>query len=632
MNPCNCGEVEEQASAYVDGSLSAEESLAVAAHLAGCKPCQTAIDWFRAMNERLKGFQGQPMTLVAAGRPKSPAKCSAGATRADAAYAPPRKARTVLGPYEILGQIGSGGMGVVMKARDAALNRDVALKLMHRNAYAHHEWRQRFVAEARIAGKLEHPGIPPVYLLGKNSKGYEFFSMKLVSGRTLAQILKTQRGPQKEFTLARLLTIFERVCETIGYAHSHGVIHRDLKPSNIMIGAYGEVWVLDWGLAKLAQAQQTQLGSSESALPEVKMGGGLTATGSVVGTPAYMAPEQARGEPVDVGVDIYALGAILFELLAGGPPVLGKNSNEVLLRVANGKIRPVRATAAGRQAPRALAAIAEHCLAFKRKRRYPSMAELLKDLRAFAAGEAVSVLPETRWQKTARYLQRNRKKAAVAAAAFTITCLLVTTGAVLIADEQGKARAADARANKALENSVREQLEAERLVSATLAEKAARAQRRIDAFDPYARANDLLMRGQRMDEAERLARKALTIDPAFPEAQYALAEALRCQGKGKDAADAFIQADALSQKVAGKRTSRRSSRRQWRTSSPLILPKHKRHSTKLIAVAAMTLWPTWDVCSSSPGMANSRPLKCSRMLCSDARRIYGKRITSMHNF
>ena len=159
-----------------------------------------------------------------------------------------------MGQYKIVRELGRGGMGRVLEAVDEPLGRRVAVKVLLSPADKDSR-RRRFIEEARITGGLEHPGIAPVYSLGKNPDGSDFFSMKLVAGRTLADILKDieagDRNVVRQYPLPRLLSIFERVVETIGYAHSQRILHRDLKPANIMIGTHGEVWVLDWGLAKV---------------------------------------------------------------------------------------------------------------------------------------------------------------------------------------------------------------------------------------------------------------------------------------------------------------------------------------------------------------------------------------------
>jgi serine/threonine protein kinase len=569
------------------------------AHLDCCKICSTLFEQYRHIGKSLEHIGARAPVSLLDENTLTPAPATASSPSAPPISTPKSKS---LGPYEIISELGRGGMGIVLKARDKALNREIALKVMRADGYKNDEWRKRFIEEAQITGQLEHPGVAPVHLLGANSKGYEFFSMKLMSGRTLAQILKAlsdkKRDVLREYTLARLLSVFERVCETVEFAHSRGVLHRDLKPANIMVGDHGEVWVLDWGLAKLISAQARDGNKAGAAVPAVKSirdaSGDLTTAGSIVGTPAYMSPEQASGEKLDEGADIYSLGAILYEILTGGLPVEGNDVREILLRTVKGRIKHVRSTRIGKNVPKGLAAICMKCLSHRRKDRYLSAIGLIQDLRAYASGDAVSALPDRGVERLLRYVNRNKVKVAVTAALAVLICGVVTVASIVVANEQRRARVAEseknaaegqrlkaekqkleaesaaaatekiaaakekaalnavAKAKDAEAKSAQEQLAAERAVKAALAEKVARAQRRSDAFEPYARATDLLGRGQKFEDAERLARRALEIDPDFVEAQFTLAEALRAQGLPKEAAEAYIKTDELSNNVANK--------------------------------------------------------------------------------
>jgi serine/threonine protein kinase/tetratricopeptide (TPR) repeat protein len=262
-----------------------------------------------------------------------------------------------LAGYELLQEVGRGGMGVVFLARDVRLDREVAVKLLREESPgAAAAARQRFLAEAKITARLEHPGIPSVHEVGEDASGRPFLAMKLVRGRTLAEILEASSA-KGGGELGRHLAAFEQICQAVGYAHSQSVIHRDLKPSNVMVGEFGEVQVMDWGLAKKAidknrSASETAPLSEESvedfdpldtlspsggSLAETPAGVGTpTQTGAVLGTPAYMAPEQAAGRirEVDARSDVFGLGAILFHILAGRPPYLGGNVHEVRQRAA----------------------------------------------------------------------------------------------------------------------------------------------------------------------------------------------------------------------------------------------------------------------------------------------------------
>ncbi|MEO8706903.1 MAG: serine/threonine-protein kinase [Kofleriaceae bacterium] len=217
--------------------------------------------------------------------------------------------------YRVARRIGKGGMGEVMAARDEQIGRDVAIKRM-RAAAPSERAIQRFVREASIQGRLEHPAIVPVHEIGRDTDGLPFFVMKKLAGTTLAQILedqKTQPATPK-FSLQQILRAFAEVCLAVEFAHVRGVVHRDLKPDNIMLGDFGEVYVLDWGVAKIA-------GEHDDDFSDVDSSGGsgehATVAGTTIGTPGYMAPEQVRGADIDGRTDVYTLGCLLYEILAG---------------------------------------------------------------------------------------------------------------------------------------------------------------------------------------------------------------------------------------------------------------------------------------------------------------------------
>ena len=273
--------------------------------------------------------------------------------------------------YQFLGEIARGGMGVILKGHDTDLGRDVAVKVLDKRLADRPEVVQRFVEEAQIGGQLQHPGIVPVYELGTMQDERPFFTMKLVKGRTLA-VLLTERenlGANRQ----RLIAIFESICQTMAYAHSRGVIHRDLKPANIMVGAFGEVQVVDWGLAKVlarggtadekrARVAHTQL----TILETVRSGsssGSDSMVGSVMGTPAYMPPEQAAGhvDRLDERSDVFALGAILCEILTGLPPYTGER-DQIIAAAAQAECEPAYERLAKSGADPELIKITKQCL------------------------------------------------------------------------------------------------------------------------------------------------------------------------------------------------------------------------------------------------------------------------------
>jgi WD40 repeat protein/serine/threonine protein kinase len=283
--------------------------------------------------------------------------------------------------YQLQGEIARGGMGAILKGRDTDLGRELAIKVLLEAHKDEPEVVQRFIEEAQIGGQLQHPGIAPIYELGQFADRRPFFSMKLVKGETLSKLLADRVEPSLDF--GRFVGIFEQVCQTMAYAHSRGVIHRDLKPANIMVGAFGEVQVMDWGLAKVLpaggiadekRAHATQQGQSIIQTLRSKSGsdvpgtigkvGSQTRMGSVMGTPAYMPPEQALGEidNLDERADVFGLGAILCEILTGKPPYVADDGTQVYRLASRGKLRDCmqRLDACGADAE--LVAIAKHCL------------------------------------------------------------------------------------------------------------------------------------------------------------------------------------------------------------------------------------------------------------------------------
>jgi tetratricopeptide (TPR) repeat protein len=273
----------------------------------------------------------------------------------------PRPARR----YELEGEIDRGGMGVIIRGRDNDLGRDVAMKVLQARHADNPAMVRRFVEEAQIAGQLQHPGVLTVYELGIQEDRCPYFTMRLIRGRTLAVLLAERSGPDVD--RRHFLNIFERVCETIAYAHARGVIHRDLKPANVMVAEFGEIQVVDWGLAKLLAREGGEPQTprrTEIHLPHAEAHGPHSIAGSVMGTPAYMAPEQARGEVdrVDERADVFALGAILCEILTGEAAFRG-DAGDALDDAKAGRLDDAwaRLEACGASAP--LIELTKSCLA-----------------------------------------------------------------------------------------------------------------------------------------------------------------------------------------------------------------------------------------------------------------------------
>ncbi len=221
----------------------------------------------------------------------------------------PASIQTTISELEIGDVIGRGGMGEVRSATDRRIGRSVAIKRMH--GTPSQSATERFLREAKIQGRLDHPAIVPVHELGVDDSGRPYFTMKRLSGTTLAEVMQRGDATQRE-----LLRVLVDVCQAIQFAHERGVVHRDLKPANIMLGGYGEVYVLDWGLARVIGDREVGAPHDIASLDDEQ---GATQAGAVLGTPGYMSPEQVRGEPIDTPADVYALGAILYEILTGRP-------------------------------------------------------------------------------------------------------------------------------------------------------------------------------------------------------------------------------------------------------------------------------------------------------------------------
>jgi serine/threonine-protein kinase len=290
--------------------------------------------------------------------------------------------------FEDRGEIGSGGMSTVRCFFDKALRREAAVKLLDPRLVGGQA--ERFVAEAQITGQLQHPNIPPIHKLGLDEEGRPYFTMRMVTGRTLEEVID-DAGDERlaPARLTELLKMLVKVCEAVAYAHDRGVVHRDLKPSNVMIGDFGQVYVMDWGIAKL-------IGPDSVSPCEDR-------PGSVMGTPSYMPPEQARGEhdAIDPRTDVFALGGTLYEILYGRPPYEGKDRDTVLEMAEAAAVAVPVAGAGGLEVPPALARLAATALARDPDDRYRSVAAMQADLedflqgawrlpeRAFTAGETI---------------------------------------------------------------------------------------------------------------------------------------------------------------------------------------------------------------------------------------------------
>ncbi len=328
--------------------------------------------------------------------------------------------------YERGTSLARGGMGEIFLATDRYLKRELVMKLMLPGAQRDPVRVHRFVEEAQVTGQLEHPNIVPVHDLGVTAEGHLYFTMKRIQGDALSKIIDEIKAgtPRyaRQYSLVVRLQLFRSICNALAFAHNKGVIHRDLKPENIMIGEFGEVYVMDWGLAKVQQADGDVEGAAASRVTSARAGSSSevvhTAAGQVFGTPKYMAPEQARGENdrIDHRSDIYSAGAILYELLALRPPIESGSVFEIMIKVGEGDFVAPGDEEDDPDVPVELQAIVLKAMANDRAERYQSIGELVLDIDAYLGGRSVSAHQDSPVVVLVKWAKRNKAAAAAMAA------------------------------------------------------------------------------------------------------------------------------------------------------------------------------------------------------------------------
>lgn len=330
--------------------------------------------------------------------------------------------------YTAGSEIARGGMGRILSVQDRRIGRPVALKeLLTTDAKA----RARFEREARVTALLQHPAIVPIYEVGTWENGEPFYTMRRVEGMSLDKLI--ERTPQLDDRLALLPNVLA-VADALAYAHSRGVIHRDLKPANILIGAFGETVVIDWGLAKLLQSAEADTDDTVD-VPTRPSDQALTIAGHAVGTPGYMPIEQANAREVDERADVYALGATLYHVLTGKMPYADSgNGHEVLAKLR--REPPIAVDKLTPGVPSDLLALVDKAMARHPADRYASANELADDLRRFVTGKLVAVHRYTTWQLARRWVRRHRAAIAVAVAALTVLTAVLTVSIRRIVREQ----------------------------------------------------------------------------------------------------------------------------------------------------------------------------------------------------
>ncbi len=379
----------------------------------------------------------------------------------DSAATPPVSA----GRFQLGEELARGGMGIVYRGRDDSLGRDVAVKVLHERYRVDSLVGQRFLDEARITAQLQHPAIPPVFEVGRLSDDRPYLAMKLIKGRTLEELLKERPEPASD--RGRFLAVFQQICQAVGYAHSKHILHRDLKPANVMVGAFGEVQVMDWGLAKLLVGGDDGAAHEPSAGTEATGGTVIqtareadsgTLAGSMLGTPAFMAPEQAGGEldRLDERTDVFGLGAILCVILTGQPPYAGKSAVDVGLMAIRGALADAHGRLEQCGADAKLVELCRQCLSAEKEARPRDAGAVAATIAGYLAGveerarqaELERAAAEVR---AAEQRKRRRVQVGLAAALILVPVVFAWTEnryASRLAEEQGKTLTALAEAQR----------------------------------------------------------------------------------------------------------------------------------------------------------------------------------------
>ncbi|MCC7395767.1 MAG: SUMF1/EgtB/PvdO family nonheme iron enzyme [Planctomycetes bacterium] len=435
--------------------------------------------------------------------------------------------------FVIESDVGKGGMGAVYKIHDQQMNRRLAMKVLldrgtpqdkEEQALAH-QLLGRFLEEAQVTSQLDHPGVVPVHELGLDQAGKVWFTMRLVKGRTAGEVFADAYALRDGWTLTKALEVILKVCDTMAYAHEKGVLHRDLKPQNVMVGRFGEVYVMDWGLAKVTGQVDTHdvrirpeglLTSGASKLDTARKRDAEHDTGSSVvtmdgaklGTPSYMPPEQARGEvaTLDVRADVYSIGAMVYELVTGRAPYVvpgvRKPAYRILDDVADGPPKAIEEIQKG--VPSELVAIVKKAMARDREQRYPDTLALAADLRAFLGSQVVSAYRTGALVELKLWVRRNKPLAASLVAAAMILVVGIV-GMTWLANENAalaqektelaalETKARQEAAQRAEENQKLAKSESEAKVAATqLAEEKGRTVANFNQLSAVVRLKDAL--------------------------------------------------------------------------------------------------------------------------------------------
>lgn len=332
--------------------------------------------------------------------------------------------------------VAKGGLGTVYVGKDVLLNRQVALKFMHAERASEPVGRQYFELEAEVTGRLEHPGVIPLYGVGESEAGVPYYAMRFIDGQTLDARLRQfhaerlEHGKRDNVQFRNMLQAFISICKTIAYAHNRGIVHRDIKPDNVMLGRYGETIVVDWGLAvPVTREERFRVSGEKTLMPQT--GSGSRRSDNAVGTPAYMSPEQASNLVATPANDIYSLGASLFKILTGVPSITGDSLPDIRSKILAGKIP--KPSQPNNTLDMALERICLKAMSLQPHERYATALDLASEIERYLADEPVLAYTESRSEKLGRFFRRHRLSTFVALIGLSLCVLLASLSAIWLA-------------------------------------------------------------------------------------------------------------------------------------------------------------------------------------------------------